>query len=258
MELGRQFNLISQKKKILLQRSKDNFYFIFIFLIKFLFRYMCVNFWCFRDINVIITRPEVKTQFHPFPRVYRQIGPPCQWRRCWAEQRSRGAMSILPDELWSRILELGAKTSRLDYRDLCSIAIVSRRFSYLSSDPALWSILLALDFPQSSSSPSTLPPKSTYKIRFERDKARKVLLWRRAVLTAESQVAVSEKRLRELESLIVKEMERLKVVGDELSNLERARCGSPSFISWFITVFLCIGRSLFDAYIIFLTEFWWN
>ncbi|XP_039132754.1 F-box protein SKIP24 isoform X1 [Dioscorea cayenensis subsp. rotundata] len=141
-------------------------------------------------------------------------------------------MSILPDELWSRILELGAKTSRLDYRDLCSIAIVSRRFSYLSSDPALWSILLALDFPQSSSSPSTLPPKSTYKIRFERDKARKVLLWRRAVLTAESQVAVSEKRLRELESLIVKEMERLKVVGDELSNLERARHAAVALNVW--------------------------
>ncbi|KAJ0985326.1 hypothetical protein J5N97_003682 [Dioscorea zingiberensis] len=141
-------------------------------------------------------------------------------------------MSVLPDELWFRILELGAGTSRLDYRDLCSLAISCRRLSQLSSDPALWSILLALDFPQSSSSPSTLPPKSAYKIRFERDKSRKVLLWRRAVLNVESQVAVSEKRLRDLESLMVKEMERLKTVGDELSNLERARHATVALNVW--------------------------
>lgn len=79
-------------------------------------------------------------------------------------------MSILPDELWSKILELGTSTSRLSCRDLCSVSIASRRLRRLSGDPSLWATLLSFDFPSpsssSSSSSSEPPSKSLYKLRY--------------------------------------------------------------------------------------------
>ncbi|XP_073114453.1 F-box protein SKIP24 isoform X3 [Elaeis guineensis] len=131
-------------------------------------------------------------------------------------------MSILPDEIWSRILELGTETSRLGYRDLCCLAISCRRLRRLSQDHALWSTLLAIDFPQEDpSSLSQTPSKSLYKTRFERDKARRHAVWRRAVLNAGSQVFVCRKKLKDLESLLLRESERMKAAVEELANVER-------------------------------------
>jgi hypothetical protein len=88
--------------------------------------------------------------------------------------------SDLPDELWARVLELGAASSALGFRDLCCLAIASRRLGRLSLHPALWSELLSRDFPsqsQPSSSTTTsqqqqqqqqqqqLHPKSLYKTK---------------------------------------------------------------------------------------------
>jgi len=82
--------------------------------------------------------------------------------------------SDLPDELWARVLELGVASSALGFRDLCCLAIASRRLGRLSLPPALWSALLSRDFPsqsQPSSSPSTSQqqqqqhPKSIYNTK---------------------------------------------------------------------------------------------
>ncbi|XP_038980767.1 F-box protein SKIP24 isoform X2 [Phoenix dactylifera] len=142
-------------------------------------------------------------------------------------------MSILPDEIWSRILEIGTETSRLGYRDLCCLSISCRRLRRLSQDHALWSTLLAIDFPQEgpSSLPQT-PSKSLYKTRFERDKARRHAVWRRAVLNAESQVFVCRKKLDDLESLMLRESERMKVAVEELANFERVRRASVALNVW--------------------------
>ncbi|KAL0922062.1 hypothetical protein M5K25_006023 [Dendrobium thyrsiflorum] len=143
-------------------------------------------------------------------------------------------MSFLPDEIWSKILEMGAAANRLSYRDLCSLAITSRRHNRLSSDPSIWSILLALDFPQPNSSSSSLPvpSKSLYRTRFERDKARRIAASRRAMLIAESQVSVCKGRLKELECQLWKEGERMKGALEELSNLERIRRASVALNVW--------------------------
>ncbi|XP_028547429.1 F-box protein SKIP24 [Dendrobium catenatum] len=143
-------------------------------------------------------------------------------------------MSFLPDEIWSKILEMGAAANRLSYRDLCSLAITCRRHNRLSSDPSIWSILLALDFPQPISSSSSLPvpSKSLYRTRFERDKARRIAASRRAILIAESQVSVCKGRLKELECQLRKEGERMKGALEELSNLERIRRASVALNVW--------------------------
>ena len=79
--------------------------------------------------------------------------------------------SDLPDELWARILELGGASAVLGFRDLCCLAIASRRLRRLSLHPSLWSSLLSRDFPSqsqpssSSSSQQQLDPKSLYKAK---------------------------------------------------------------------------------------------
>ncbi|WJX67575.1 hypothetical protein P8452_52031 [Trifolium repens] len=77
-------------------------------------------------------------------------------------------MSSLPDELWSRILEIGIEKTSLSYKDLCCICISCRLLHRLSSDDSLWNRLLSSDFPPSSSSSS----KSLYKLRLEKEKER--------------------------------------------------------------------------------------
>ncbi|RRT85032.1 hypothetical protein B296_00010149 [Ensete ventricosum] len=140
-------------------------------------------------------------------------------------------MSVLPDEIWARILEMGTAFARLTYRDLCAVAIASRRLNRLARDPALWATLLALDFPAGRHEPhdKATSVKSLYRIRFERDKARRLAAARRAVLYAESRVAASRKRLEELESSLAREGKRLKAAASELADLERARCSE-----WFL------------------------
>ncbi|XP_072955094.1 F-box protein SKIP24 [Typha angustifolia] len=139
-------------------------------------------------------------------------------------------MSVLPDELWNRILEIVISTSRLGYRDLCCLAIVSRRLNRLSEDSSLWATLLALDFP--SSDPPQSPSKSLYKTKFERDKARRVAAMRRLVLSAESRVDLSRKRLADLEDKMVRENARLKAAVEEMTNLERVKRASVALKVW--------------------------
>jgi len=141
--------------------------------------------------------------------------------------------SDLPDELWARVLELGVASSALGFRDLCCLAIASRRLGRLSLHPALWSALLSRDFPSqsqpSSSSTSTsqqqqqLHPKSLYKTKFERHKVRIAEARRRAVFEAEARVLASRRRLAELEESMRAEGERMKAAAQELDNLERVR-----------------------------------
>ncbi|KXG33599.1 hypothetical protein SORBI_3003G333600 [Sorghum bicolor] len=134
----------------------------------------------------------------------------------------------LPDELWARVLELGAASSALGFRDLCCLAIASRRLGRLSVHPTLWSELLSRDFPsQSTSSSSTsqpqqqLHPKSLYKTKFERHKVRMAEARRRAVFEAEARVLASRRRLAELEGSIREEGDKMKTAAQELDNLER-------------------------------------
>ncbi|CAJ2671943.1 unnamed protein product [Trifolium pratense] len=56
-------------------------------------------------------------------------------------------MSSLPEELWTKILELGIQNSGLTYEDLCWISISCRLLHRLSSEDSLWNHLLSTDFP---------------------------------------------------------------------------------------------------------------
>ncbi|EES03790.1 hypothetical protein BDA96_03G359900 [Sorghum bicolor] len=145
----------------------------------------------------------------------------------------------LPDELWARVLELGAASSALGFRDLCCLAIASRRLGRLSVHPTLWSELLSRDFPsQSTSSSSTsqpqqqLHPKSLYKTKFERHKVRMAEARRRAVFEAEARVLASRRRLAELEGSIREEGDKMKTAAQELDNLERVRRASVALNVW--------------------------
>lgn len=138
----------------------------------------------------------------------------------------------IPDEIWSKILVLGVTKSLINYRDLCSLSITSRRLRRLSGHPSLWSTLISLDFPNSSSSNSDPPSKSLYKLRFERGKAKRMLAWRREVLILESNLEVCRRKVRELEGLILKESERMKMVMKEFHDLERVRRASVALNVW--------------------------
>lgn len=86
----------------------------------------------------------------------------------WLSQsQALSSMSLLPDELWRRILEIGVQSGGFSYKDLCCLSISCRRFHRLSDEDLLWSHLLSADFPSSSSSsaPSS-NPKSLYKLRY--------------------------------------------------------------------------------------------
>ncbi|KAG6537115.1 hypothetical protein ZIOFF_002197 [Zingiber officinale] len=140
------------------------------------------------------------------------------------------SMAMLPDEIWAHILEIGTDSASLTYRDLCALAMASRRLSRLSAEPALWSTLLAIDFPDGEKvSPS---PKALYQTRFKLEKAKRAALQRAKMLFAQSKVAVSRKRLQELKLSLVREGDRLKAAVEELRNLERARTASVALNVW--------------------------
>ncbi|KAK1667668.1 hypothetical protein QYE76_055827 [Lolium multiflorum] len=144
--------------------------------------------------------------------------------------------SDLPDELWARILELGAASAALGFRDLCCLAIASRRLRRHSLHPSLWSTLLSRDFPSqsqpSSSQQLQLDPKSLYKTKFERHKLRMAEARRRAVYEAEGRLLACRKRLTELEGSIRAEGDRMKAAAQELDNLERVRRASVALNVW--------------------------
>ncbi|XXG50585.1 hypothetical protein AAC387_Pa02g4570 [Persea americana] len=148
-------------------------------------------------------------------------------------------MSVLPDEIWSRILEMGVETKGLSYRDMCCISITCRRFHRLSNDHPLWATLLALDFPSPSlplpsnnTSNIQTTPKSLYKTRFERDRASKLLAHRRAVLIVESQIAICSKNLRDSGLQLLKEKDKMKETVEELANLRKVRQASVALNVW--------------------------
>ncbi|XP_022718789.1 F-box protein SKIP24 isoform X2 [Durio zibethinus] len=128
----------------------------------------------------------------------------------------------LPDELWRNILEIGIKVSNFTYKDLCCVSISCRRLHRLSNEAPLWSHLLSVDFAnQISSLPSSSSPKSFYKIRFERERERKLLAHKRTVLRKESQVSEHVRKLREFEVRLHEETQKLKSAVSELSNLHK-------------------------------------
>ncbi|XP_057948160.1 F-box protein SKIP24 isoform X2 [Malania oleifera] len=149
-------------------------------------------------------------------------------------------MSVLPDELWRRILEIGVTGLSLGYKDLCCISISSRRLHRLSTEDVFWSALLSSDFPEShppsssnyTPSSSSSSSKSLYRIRFERDRARKRAAHHRAVLRLESQIAEHSRRAQEIELRSGEEVEKLKATIAELSNLQRVRQASVSLNVW--------------------------
>ncbi|KAE8713301.1 F-box protein SKIP24 [Hibiscus syriacus] len=136
----------------------------------------------------------------------------------------------LPDELWRKILEIGIKASSFTYKDLCCVSISCRRLHRLSDEYSLWSHLISVDFPtQTSSVPSSCSsPKSLYRIRFERERERKLWAHKRAVLRKESQVAEHIRKLREIEVRLLEERNKLKSSLSELSNLHKV---SQAFVA---------------------------
>ncbi|XP_042940729.1 F-box protein SKIP24 isoform X1 [Carya illinoinensis] len=139
-------------------------------------------------------------------------------------------MSILPDELWRRILELGITSRCFTYKDLCCISISCRRLLRISDEDWLWSRLLFFDFPSdhrdppSSSFPSSSlnNSKSLYRSRYERDRERKFAAHKRAVLRKESQIAEHSRKLRGLETRLAEETDNMRATISELSNLRKA------------------------------------
>ncbi|GAB2272726.1 hypothetical protein Dimus_007546, partial [Dionaea muscipula] len=156
----------------------------------------------------------------------------------------------LPDELWRRIMEVGVQGSSLTYKDLCCLSISCRRLRRLSDEDSLWSYLLSSDFSptaaanplsaSSSSSSSTIgssssrasSPKILYRIRYERDRARKMAAHRRAVLRVESIIAQHTSKLQELQDRRKEEVERLQAAAAELSRLQKARQASVALNVW--------------------------
>ncbi|XP_071730913.1 F-box protein SKIP24-like [Rutidosis leptorrhynchoides] len=139
----------------------------------------------------------------------------------------------LPDELWRWILELGVDTSCLSYKDLCCLAMSCRRLNRLSKEDVLWSKLLSFDFPKYPSSSTDHPStKSLYQIRFEKDKAKKLLAERRAVLRIESQIHEHKRKLHEIEGQLATENEKIKAAIVELENLIKVREASTALKVW--------------------------
>ncbi|KAG9458704.1 hypothetical protein H6P81_003212 [Aristolochia fimbriata] len=145
-------------------------------------------------------------------------------------------MSMLPDEIWSRVLEFGLEVSGFTFRDLCCLAISSRRLNRLSSENSLWSRLLAVDFPLDASSWTSdlwnRSSKAFYRTRFEKDKERKLAAHRRTVLSVESDIAIRSKNLKDLQLQLMKEEGKLKATMAELANMERIRQATTALNVW--------------------------
>ncbi|KAH9771003.1 hypothetical protein KPL71_012555 [Citrus sinensis] len=144
--------------------------------------------------------------------------------------------NALPDELVRKILESGVQNRSFTCKDLCCLSIACRRLHRLSAEDSLWSQLLFSDFPNnsshSSSSSSASSIKAVYRTRFEKDRERKLAAHRRAVLRKESQVAENLRKVREIESKLRDEADKLKFTSAELSNLRRARQASVALNVW--------------------------
>ncbi|KAK1317975.1 F-box protein SKIP24 [Acorus calamus] len=145
--------------------------------------------------------------------------------------RGKKKMSKLPDEIWREIMAIGVGRSILNCRDLCCLSISCRRLNRISSDDPIWSNLLFRDFGSSTSTPNP-PFKALYKTRFERDRPKRLLAWRRSVLIVESQIAVCSKDLGRLQLLLLNESKKLNAAVTELNELEMVRRVSVALNVW--------------------------
>ncbi|KAK6136991.1 hypothetical protein DH2020_029266 [Rehmannia glutinosa] len=163
-------------------------------------------------------------------------------------------MSVLPDELWRRIIEIGIETKTLDYKNLCCLSITCRTLRRLSADDSLWSPLLLSDFPSSgdglnlrdhynninirrnnnytSSSIAVGKFKSLYQVRYEKDRERKRLAHRRVVLRIESEIAEHLRKIQEIKLHSSEEKEKMNKAVAELLNLRRIRQASVALNVW--------------------------
>ncbi|KAG8372312.1 hypothetical protein BUALT_Bualt12G0053100 [Buddleja alternifolia] len=164
-------------------------------------------------------------------------------------------MSMLPDDLWNRIMEIGIGTKSLNYKDICRLSTTCRRLRRLADDNSVWSPLLLSGFPTSRmdlhlisiarNSDSTLnrKVKSLYKTRYfvyvlrpkyglidcknndryEKEREQKRLAHRRVVLRIESEKAELLRPIQERELQSSLEKEKLKEAIAELRNLWKAR-----------------------------------
>ncbi|XP_065851713.1 F-box protein SKIP24 [Euphorbia lathyris] len=148
----------------------------------------------------------------------------------------------LPDELWRQILEFGIGNSKFTYKDLCSVSISCKRLHLLSGEDSLWSHLISSDFPptpqhqnpnNANHHRSTLSSaKSIYKIRFEREKERMRAAHRRVVFRKESEIMERDRKIRAMETRLLKENERMRDTSTELSNLQKVRQASVALKVW--------------------------
>nr|XP_011459956.1 PREDICTED: F-box protein SKIP24-like [Fragaria vesca subsp. vesca] len=129
-------------------------------------------------------------------------------------------MLVIPDKLWRRVLEIGG----LSYKDLCCVSITCWRIHRLSDEDLLWSRILSSDFPPHSSSSSS--SKSLYKLRFERDRDKRKVTHQRAVLRKESQIIEHSRKLRDMETRLAQETDRMRATLVELSNFHKVRQAS--------------------------------
>ncbi|XP_020218950.1 F-box protein SKIP24 [Cajanus cajan] len=142
-------------------------------------------------------------------------------------------MSSLPDELWRQILEIGIESGGLSYKELCCVSISCRRLHRLSSEDPLWHRLLSSDYPKPHpSSSAAAAAKSLYKLRFERDKERRIAAHRRLVLRKESQIAEHSRRLGDIRTRVAQETAKASQTAQDLSNLRRARQAFVALNVW--------------------------
>ncbi|KAK2638392.1 hypothetical protein Ddye_026187 [Dipteronia dyeriana] len=141
--------------------------------------------------------------------------------------------SGLPDELWRKVIELGIHSSSFTYKDLCCLSISCGRLHRLSNEDSLWSHLLSSDFSlHNTSTSSSSSIKSIYKIRFEKDKEKKLMAHTRAVLRKESQIVEHSRKILEIEAKLREETHKLKATDAESSNLRRVRQASVALNVW--------------------------
>lgn len=135
--------------------------------------------------------------------------------------------NALPDELWRKILETGIQKSSFTYKDLCCLSIACRCLYRLSGEDSLWRHLFCTDFQYENNASGSSSPsssfKSKYRIRFEKDRERKLAVHRRKVLWKESQIAENLRKIREIDSNLRDETKKMKETTAELSNLHRVR-----------------------------------
>ncbi|KAK6159052.1 hypothetical protein DH2020_006366 [Rehmannia glutinosa] len=124
-------------------------------------------------------------------------------------------MSVLPDELWRRIIEIGIETKTLDYKNLCCLSItcrtLRRRFSLVASSS------FRLSF---------------FRRWYEKDRERKRLAHRRVVLRIESEIAEHLRKMQEIKLHSSEEKEKMNKAVAELLNLRRIRQASVALNVW--------------------------